>query len=55
MKFYEIDLTQIIPYGIPLNSESHVEYTDYINEFFLRGFQNWFNRLYTVENSDYKR
>lgn len=52
MKFYEIDLTQIIPYGIPLNSESHVEYSDYINEFFLRGFQNWFNRLYTVEDSD---
>ena len=52
MKFYEIDLTQIIPYGIPLNNESHVEYTDYINEFFLRGFQNWFNRLYTVEDSD---
>ena len=52
MKFYEMDLTQIIPYGIPLNSESHVEYTGHINEFFLKGFQNWFGGLFTVEDGE---
>ena len=59
MKFYELDLRQIIPYGIPLNTESHVEYTRYINDFFLQGFENFFGQLFKVENGklviDYSR
>lgn len=55
MKFYKMDLTQVIPYGIPLNSESHVEYTGYINEFFLKGFQTWFGGLFTVEDGELTR
>lgn len=52
MKFYELDLRQIIPYGIPLNAESHVEYTRYINDFFLQGFENFFGQLFKVENGE---
>lgn len=52
MKFYELDLRQIIPYGIPLNTESHVEYTRYINDFFLQGFENFFGQLFKVENGE---
>ena len=48
MKFYELDLQQIIPYGIPLNTSDHVEYRSYINDFFLQGFENYFNQLFTV-------
>lgn len=52
MKFYELDLRQIIPYGIPLNTDSHVEYTGYINDFFLQGFENYFSQLFKVENNE---
>ena len=52
MKFYELDLRQIIPYGIPLNTDSHVEYTRYINDFFLQGFENYFGQLFKVENGE---
>ena len=52
MKFYELDLRQIIPYGIPLNTNSHVEYTRYINDFFLQGFENFFGQLFKVENGE---
>ena len=52
MKFYELNLRQIIPYGIPLNTESHVEYTRYINDFFLQGFENFFGQLFKVENGE---
>ena len=52
MKFYELDLRQIIPYGIPLNTDSHVEYTDYINDFFLQGFENYFGQLFKVEGGE---
>lgn len=59
MKFYELDLRQIIPYGIPLNTESHVEYTSHINDFFLQGFEGYFSRLFTVDDgnlqTDYSR
>lgn len=59
MKFYELDLRQIIPYGIPLNTDSHVEYTGQINDFFLQGFENYFGQLFKVENNklvvDYSR
>ena len=52
MNFYELDLKQILPYGIPVNSDSHVEPIDYINEFFLRGFKSWFAGLYEVDDPD---
>ena len=52
MKFYELDLRQIVPYGIPLNTNSHVEYTGYINDFFLQGFKNFFGQLFKVENGE---
>ena len=59
MKFYDLDLTQLIPHGIPLNSSSEVEYTNYINEFFLNGFTNWFSSLFTTNAegllTDYSR
>lgn len=59
MKFYEIDLTQIVPYGIPVNTDSHVEYTGYINDFFLKGFEAYFKSLFTVDGDslekDYSR
>ena len=52
MKFYELDLRQIIPYGIPLNTDAHVEYTGYINDFFLQGFENFFGQLFKAENGE---
>ena len=52
MKFYELDLRQIIPYGIPLNTDSHVEYTGQINDFFLQGFENYFGQLFKVEDGE---
>ena len=52
MKFYELDLRQIVPYGIPLNADAHVEYTGYINDFFLQGFENFFGHLFKVENGE---
>ena len=52
MKFYELDLRQIIPYGIPLNTDAHVEYTGYINNFFLQGFEGFFGQLFKVENGE---
>ena len=59
MKFYELDLRQIVPYGIPLNTDAHVEYTGHINDFFLQGFENFFGQLFKVENGklviDYSR
>lgn len=59
MKYYNIDLTQFVPYGIPLNSESHVESRNHINEFFLHGFESWYNQLFTLQNGvlvqDYSR
>lgn len=52
MKFYELDLRQIVPYGIPLNTDVHVEYTGYINDFFLQGFESFFGQLFKVENGE---
>ena len=52
MKFYELDLRQIVPYGVPLNTDVHVEYTGYINDFFLQGFENFFGQLFKVENGE---
>ena len=52
MKFYELDLRQIIPYGVPLNTDAHVEYTGYINDFFLQGFESFFGQLFKVENGE---
>lgn len=59
MKFYNIDLTKLIPHGIPLNTSSSVEYRNHINDFFLKGFENWFKQLFTVDagvlQMDYSR
>lgn len=60
MKYYNIDLTQFVPYGIPLNSTDKVESKNHINEFFLHGFENWYNQLFTVDDTgtlvrDYSR
>lgn len=52
MKFYELDLRQIVPYGVPLNTEAHVEYTGHINDFFLQGFESFFGQLFKVENGE---
>ena len=59
MKFYEIDLAQIVPYGIPVNTDSHVEPTGHINDFFLKGFEAYFKSLFTIGGdalvTDYSR
>ena len=59
MKYYNIDLTQFVPYGIPLNSTDHVESRNHINAFFLHGFERWYNQLFTLQNGvlvqDYSR
>lgn len=59
MPFYEIDLTQLIPYGVPLNSSNQVVSRQALNEFFLRGFENWFKQLFKVKDgtlaTDYSR
>lgn len=52
MKFYNIDLSQITPYGIPINNNNHVEYTGYINDFFLKGFENYFKQLFVVDENE---
>lgn len=55
MKYYNIDLTQFVPYGISLNSTDMVEYKNHINEFFLRGFEKWYNQLFTVKDGNLVR
>ena len=59
MPFYEIDLTQLIPHGVPLNSSNKVVARQALNEFFLKGFENWFKQLFkTVDGvleRDYSR
>lgn len=58
MKFYDLDLSQLLPDNIPLNTSSHVEYTGFINEFFLRGFHDYYNQLFNYSlglNYDYSR
>ena len=52
MKFYNIDLSQITPYGIPINNNNHVEYIGYINDFFLKGFENYFKLLFVVDENE---
>lgn len=52
MKFYNLDLSQITPYGIPINDSNHVEYTGYINDFFLKGFENYFKQLFAVDENE---
>ena len=43
MKFYDLDLIQLLPDNIEVNYARHVEYTNFINEFFLKGFYNYYN------------
>ena len=52
MKYYNIDLTQFVPYGMPLNSTDKVESKNHINEFFLQGFTRWYNTLFTVDKTN---
>lgn len=52
MKYYEIDLTKLVPSGIPLNSKDEVVSRGAINEFFLRSFETWFKQLFKVENGE---
>lgn len=52
MKYYNIDLSQLLPANIPINSTNHVEYSGFINEFFLRGFYNYYSQFFgTINNS----
>lgn len=59
MKFYDLDLIQLLPDNIEVNYARHVEYTNFINEFFLKGFYNYYNNLFLVQNGgltyDYSR
>lgn len=55
MKFYELDLTQILPYGIPVNESDHVEQIGYINDFFIKGFEKYFAQLFTVTGDELMR
>ena len=58
MKFYDLDLPQLLPDNIPLNTSNHVEYTGFINEFFLRGFYDYYNQLFNYDLAltyDYSR
>lgn len=52
MKFYNIDLTQIVPYGIPINNNSNIEYNGFINQFFLKGFEKYFKQLFVVDENE---
>ena len=52
MKFYNIDLTQLTPYGIPINTSSHVESSGFINDFFLKGFENYFKQFFVVDENE---
>ena len=52
MKFYNIDLVQFVPSGIPINNNNNVEYTGYINKFFLKGFENYFKKLFVVDENE---
>ena len=52
MKFYNIDLSQITPYGFPINTSSRVENTGYINDFFLKGFENYFKQFFVVDENE---
>ena len=52
MKFYNIDLSQIAPYGIPINTNNHVESTGFINDFFLKGFENYFKQFFVVDENE---
>lgn len=52
MKFYNIDLVQFVPCGIPINNNNVVEYNGYINEFFLKGFENYFKQFFVVDENE---
>lgn len=45
MRYDELDLTQLLPDGQPLNEENHVENRGYINAFFLRAFEWWYREF----------
>lgn len=51
MKYYDIDLPQLLPANISINSANHVEYSGFINEFFLRGFHNYYSQFFNKVNN----
>lgn len=51
MKYYNTDITQLLPANIPINAENHVEYNGFINEFFLRGFYAYYSQLFNTYNN----
>ena len=51
MKYYNTDIAQLLPDNIPVNTKSHVESTGFINDFFLRGFYNYYNQLFGTRNN----
>lgn len=44
MKYNELDLTAFLPDGQPLNEADRVESKGYINAFFLRAFEWWYEK-----------
>lgn len=51
MKYYNTDIVQLLPDNIPVNTDNHVEYTGFINDFFLRGFYNYYSQLFKTHNN----
>lgn len=51
MKYYNIDLSQLLPANIPINSANHVEYSGFINEFFLHGFHSYYSKFFNKVNN----
>lgn len=58
MKFYDLDLLQLLPDGTPVNTANKVESTGYINDFFLQAFDDYYNQLFKIDHGliyDYSR
>lgn len=54
MKYYELNATQLAPVGIPINEGGSVEPRGFLNDFFLRGFENYLNLFFDVEDGTLK-
>ena len=58
MKFYELDLSQLVPDGIPINVDDKTDSKGHVNDFFLQGFDDYYNQLFKVDQGlvyDYSR
>ena len=58
MKFYDLDLSQLLPDSIPINDADKLEPTGYINDFFLQGFDDYYSQLFKIDQGliyDYSR